>query len=238
MFKFLRRHRTIVLITVAFVFVGMILFGVGTTTFSSSPTDAIVKVNGKKITQAQYEDLYRQISRQQTDLTPDQRKKLVGRVFQELIRQEVFYQEAKNFGIEVSDHELQLHLASIPAFQKEGQFDPRVYYQTVAQVFRMRPVDFEEQRRRDLASNKLNRIISYSVHIREEDFQAALKRRISIETDPERVKELKENPELFRSEMRKQEVNLAFGDWLNQLNAKLRVEIVSEDFRKRLSGAG
>src|SRR5689334_18058935 len=144
MFRFFRKHRTVVMVALAACIGGMILFQIGTTSFLLSPHDTIVKVNGQSIAQIQFDRVYNQMIRQRTDATPDQRKQMLSMAFNELIRQEVFAQEAKTYGLEITDQELQFQLAAIPAFQTEGKFDPRKYVQVVGQAFGENPADFEK----------------------------------------------------------------------------------------------
>jgi len=236
MFKFLRRHRTILMVTLVVCILGLLIFGIGGTSFQASPQDVIAKVNGKKLRQIEFDRLYNQYIRQRPDMSPEQRKALPSEVFNELIRQEVFFQESERYGIRVTDHELQIHLASQKIFQKDGQFDPRLYYQTVVRGLGLTPEKFEEMRKKDMAAQKLNRIMAYSVHLPEQEFQDTLQRRLAIETDPEERKKLRENPQALRDQLRNEEVNRVLADWLTQLNSKLKVTIVSDHFRKRLSG--
>ena len=238
MFRFLRRHKTVLFISLAACLVGMLFFGIGTNTLFSSPYDVILKVNGEKVKQVEFERIYRQMVRQRgAEMTAEERRTLNQEALRELIRHKVFAQEAKKYGIRVSDQELQLQLASVPAFQKEGRFDPPTYVQTVSSVFGMTPNEFERMRRRDIAAQKLNQIIASSVHISDDAFQRALDFALKNETDKKRLKELKENPESLRDELRQREANQVFNDWLNQINSRLRVTIVSEAFRQRLEGA-
>jgi parvulin-like peptidyl-prolyl isomerase len=222
----------------AFCILGLLLFGIGGGSLAPSPTDAIFKVNGTKIAQVDFDRLYRQASRQRPTSTPEESKKLEGEVIQELIRTEVFYQEAKKYGLQVPDQDLQLHLSNYPAFQKEGKFDGQTYAQTVTQVLGMPLTDFEKARRKDIAAQKLTALINASVHVPDTMVKAALQNRLAIETDKKKKKELQENPEIVREELRNREANQVFADWLGQVNAALRVEPVSEAMKKRLTAGG
>lgn len=237
MFKFLRKHRTLLMTSLAVIAIALPFFGIGGSSLMPSSQDTIVKVNGEKIRQVSFDRLYNQMLRQKQDQTPENRQQLNQDVLNELIRQEVMYQEAKKYGLTVTDQELQLHLASIPAFQKEGRFDPSTYVRTVVQVFGTTTRNFEEDRKKDMAAFKLNQLISSSVHITDDVLQEALAERLANEKDKDKLKELRENPESLRNELAAEEANLVFRDWLNQLNSTLKVSIVSESFRKRMSGA-
>ncbi len=215
---------------------GLLLFGIGGGSMAPSPYDPILKVNGAKITQADYDRLYRQASRQRDVSTPDQQRQLEAEVIQELIRAEVFAQEAKKFGIKVPDQDLQLHLSNYPAFLKDGKFDPQQYMQTVTQVLGMPLADFEKARRKDIAAQKLTALINASVHIPDATLQEAVKSRLALETDKKKKKELQDNPDALREEIRNREANQVFSDWLSQVNASLTGKIVpvSEAMKKKL----
>src|SRR5687768_4082861 len=122
MFRFFRKHRAFVMIFMAACILGLLLFGIGGTSFVATPFDTIMKINGVKISQIQYDRIYNQLMRQREGATtPEERQQVQSQALNELIRQEVFYQESKKYGIAVTDQELQLQLANIPAFQKDGK---------------------------------------------------------------------------------------------------------------------
>ncbi len=236
MFRFFRKHRSFVMVALAACIVGVILFGIGTPSLTATPQDTVMKVNGQKVTQMDFDRIYNQLIRQrQTATTPEQRQQIQGQALNELIREEVFFQEAKKYGIQVTDQALQMQLGSIPAFQKDGHFDPATYVRAVNQAFQMTPHDFEKMHKRDIASRQLNQLIASAVNISDEQFQQALEARLKTETDPKVKKEMIDHPEKFRQEIQDKEVNLVFSDWLNQLNSTLKVNMVSDTFRKRLA---
>src|SRR5262245_22091292 len=111
MFKFFRRHRTVVMVALAACVGGLILFGVGGSSFMASPQDTVVKVNGKKLTGEQFERVFRAISRNQTDTSPKSQQQLMGQALNELIRQEVLYDQSQRYGMVVTDDELRMQLA-------------------------------------------------------------------------------------------------------------------------------
>jgi hypothetical protein len=214
----------------------LLLFGIGGTSFMTSPLDAVIKVNGHKITEADFDRVYNQVARSHTDTAPggSQRQQLTSQALNEIIRQEVFFQEAQKFHIRVSDQQLQMQLASYPAFQKDGKFDINTYARMVTQVMSMSPREFEKNQKKDIAGRELNQLVADSVHISDADLQLEIANRLATEKDPAKRKELKDNPEKVRAEMRDKELNLVFNDWLTQLNAALKVNIVSDAFKQRM----
>lgn len=237
MFRFLRKHQKILFTFVAICIVVVIFFGIGTNAIMHSPFDSILKVNGAKINQAQFDQIYNQIIRQHPATSPEIANQVMGQTMNEVIRQEVFDQEAKKYGIQVPDQEVMLTITGTPAFQnKEGKFDLSTYAQTLAQVVGMSPADFEKAKKKEIAARKINQLIASSIHVSDEAVESALKNRLATEKDSKKRKELIENPGIVADELQNQELNWVFNDWLTQINSQLKVEIISEPFKKRLSG--
>jgi peptidyl-prolyl cis-trans isomerase D len=237
MFRFFRKHQTVVMISLAGCIIGLLFFGIGSSSLLPSPQDKILKVNGRPVTQGQFDRLYNQIMRQKTGSTTAQdRQQAAKETLDELVRREVFAQEAQRYGLHVSDQELQMQIASVPAFQKDKQFDPRTYAQVVYQVFATTPREFEKSHRKDLESRKLNELIALAIHIPDDSYERELARRLASEKDSKALEKIKEKPETVREDMRAKEANLVFRDWLNQLNANLKVNVISDSFKKRMAG--
>ena len=235
MFKFFRKHRIVVFVSLAFVLLVLPFFGVGTSFLQSSPQDVILKINGEKVLQGQFDRLIDQINRQDPDMSPEKKVQVRGQAMNELIRLTVYDQEARNYGIRVSDQELRFQLENTPAFQKDGKFDGATYLQTLRQIGNVSPEEFEALRKKDIAASKLNQLISSSVHISDADLQEAVQNRMAIETDPKLKKEWRDDPEKLRDTIRNEELNWVYQDWLGQINSRLKVNIVSDKFRQSLS---
>jgi peptidyl-prolyl cis-trans isomerase D len=231
MFKFFRKHRTVVLVSLVICAIALPFLQIGSSSLLPSANDVVVKVNGRKVTQGQFDKLYNQAVRQRPASTPEQKQQVMREVLDELVRREVFAQEADKYGISVSDQEMQLQLASIPAFQKEGRFDPQTYMQVVYQSFGTTPKEFEKGFRKELQARKLNQLIGGSVFITDEAFAAA-----PPPPAPKDKKDKPMTPESYREELRSKELNLVYRDWLNYLNSNLKVNIVSDRFRDRMAG--
>jgi parvulin-like peptidyl-prolyl isomerase len=236
MFKFFRRHRTLVLVALAACVGGLVLFGAGGSSFMASPQDTIVKVNGRALKADQFDRIYRMMSRQQADTSPAAQQQLMGQALNEMIRQEVLSDEAKRYGLTVTDEELALQLASIPAFQREGRFDPATYDQVVRRTFGTPPHEFEKNHRKDLLVRKLNLLIASSVQVSDAEVKEQGAAILEAEKDPKVRKELASDAAKMRERVREREINLVFNDWLNRMNSELKVSIVSDRFRQRLGG--
>lgn len=236
MSKFLRKHKTILFVAMAIIFISLPFFGVGSNYLLSSPQDVVVKINGEKVKRKDYDRLLRQRLRQNPESTAEQRKQMNSEALNELVRITVFNQEAKKFKIHVPDQELRFIIEHTPAFQKDGRFDPPTYMRALTQVAETSPDEFEKFQRKDMAARKLNQLIASAVHVSDAELKDALPARLAIETDSKKKMELFKDPEKLRSEIQNQEINWVFQDWFGQINSKLKVLIVSERFKKSLSG--
>ena len=235
MFKFFRRHRTVVMVALALCVTGLIIFGVGGSSFMASPQDIAVKVNGHKITMMEFDRVYRAMVRQQqSDPSATQQQQFTGQALNEIIRQQVLAEEAKRYGLRVTDDELRLQLASIPAFQRDGHFDPATYEQVVRRTFGIAPAEFEQSHTKDLAVRKLNLLIASAIQITDAEVQLYRDAALASEKDPKAKKDLEGNPEKLRERIREHQVNIVFSDWLNRLNSELKVTNIGEPIRQRL----
>jgi peptidyl-prolyl cis-trans isomerase D len=231
MMKWLRKHRhTIFLVTVGGFVVGSFM-GFGSYFFSRSPYDAAIEVNGEPVSYKRYQTRLRQyMQNRPADAPPldDQgMKALRQNVLQDLVREMVFSQEARRYGIEVTNNELAASLQRIPAFQRDGRFDPRLYVQVVQQAFRVELDEFEEDRRQEIRVQKLQGLLAQSVSVPPLEFQREYQKRMALGS-PEERKKIAEKPDELREEIRKEQVNYIFQEWLSQVNNKLKVNVYLE----------
>jgi hypothetical protein len=234
--KFFRKHRTFVFVFLAAIMVSLPFFGVGTNYLFSSPQDVVMQVNGAKVRRADYDRLLNQILKSKPDMKPEQKQQARAQAMNELIRLIVYDQEAAKYGLHVSDQELRAQIEHTPAFQKDGKFDPSTYVNTLTNLADTTPEEFEAFRKKDMAAFKLNQLVASAAGVSDADVQEAMNNRMAVETDPKKKKEWKENPESLRAEIRGQQVNWLFQDWLGSINSTLKVKITSDEFRKSLEG--
>jgi peptidyl-prolyl cis-trans isomerase D len=225
MMDFLRKHRqTIFLITIsgflagAFVGFGGYFFG------NRSTADAVAEINGTRIPYKQYSRLFntmlnnlRKGDEEITDEILTQKKQ---EALQDLIQEEVFWQEAKKYGVTVSDGELAADIHHYPAFQKEGQFDRMTYYYVLRQVLRTTPRQFEESRRRQIAIYKLRHLIASSVQISEPELY-----RQYFKEHKGDMSKYQEERQSFLENLRQQKISLVFAEWFKQLNQTTKIKV-------------
>ena len=214
MMNFFRKHKVaIILIILIGFFGGTFIAGFGVSTFGSraSSFDTVAVVNGEKIPYKYYYGLYNNLlgslKNSGQDITNDLMKMTQNQILKTLVQDELIWQQAKKYGIIVSDAELAQDIQSYPYFLNSlGQFDSRNYYQFLNNV-RMSPKDFESLRRKQLAANKLQILIASSAKISNSEVTDDLN-----ETDLIQVK-----------------ANEILNDWFDTVKKNSKIQILLED---------
>jgi peptidyl-prolyl cis-trans isomerase D len=147
------------IIVLVFVF-----WGVGSN--SGPQTQTVAEVNGKRISDTDYQRVMRQVSKSQGQaLDEDQLNELARQVIAQLIEQEVLLQHADSLDIEVSDEEIARYVLQYDAFKdNDGKFSKVLYDRTLKRLGLTRG-KFEEQARRELQIGKLRELAASSVHV-------------------------------------------------------------------------
>jgi peptidyl-prolyl cis-trans isomerase D len=221
----LRKHRnTIFLITIGGFLAGAFM-GFGSYFFGrKSVGDAVAEVNGTKIPYMDYSTLLNRVldeaRKTQSEFSPEFLNQKKQETMQDLIQEEVFWQQAQKYGITVSDSELAADIQHYPAFQKDGKFDQSLYFMTLTQALRTTPRKFEESRRRQIAIYKLRYLIASSVTISYPDLQL----RYSM-TNKGDMKNFEKDRAAFLEKLKQEETSMVFQDWFKQLNTSTKVQI-------------
>jgi parvulin-like peptidyl-prolyl isomerase len=227
--KWFRKNRKKVFLLVIAIFVIGSFAGFGSYFFSQSPYDAAILVNGRKIPYKRFENLYQRVIEEQRQKSPEplndqQREYLKRQVVQALIQEEVFLMEAENLGIQATDAELAQGIQSIPAFQRDGRFDVRVYQDMLARL-RVRVEDFEAEQRNQLRAQKAQFIMASGVKISSLEFPTKVQAALAQATPDER-KMILENPDGFRENARRQEVQACLQEWYTDINTTLKIKVL------------
>lgn len=102
--------------------------------------------------------------------------KLRKDVLEEIIRERLIFNRSSDMGLRVSDEQVRSVITTIPTFQKDGKFDHEVYEIALSRQGRT-PVQFEEQIRSSLISSQLDRVITSSEFITEQDITETIQLR-------------------------------------------------------------
>jgi peptidyl-prolyl cis-trans isomerase D len=166
MLRILREHATswmlrgiLILVAVTFISWG------GYSLIRERKHTYAAKVNGVVIEMKDYNDAYQGVIKQYRDaLGPSFTEKMIEqlrlreKVLDDLISRVLILQEARRLGLAIHDEELREALESIPAFQVDGQFDPR-NYERFLRINRMSSEDFERMQRESLLFSKVANLI-------------------------------------------------------------------------------
>jgi peptidyl-prolyl cis-trans isomerase D len=168
MISWMQKHNkylvwTIWVATIAFIGAGFV--GWGSYNFGSKAGN-IAKVGDIEISQTKlnmiYSNIYNQYNQAMNGTLDDKKAKemgLVQQAFSRLAIQAKILNFAKKIGIVVSDNEVREKLQAIPAFQKDGVFNKKVY-ETYLQSQRLKAKTFENTFREELIIQKTISLLS------------------------------------------------------------------------------
>jgi hypothetical protein len=219
-----KRNREIMLLTFGTFVIGGVVFtgaqGMGQTGFSPA-----LIVNGEKISYNRFQARLRQnVDRQgAAGLSEDKREALKRSTREEMVQETAILQEARRYGLTVTDGEVAAFIQSIPAFQQDGHFDPNRYMTVLTQQLRVTPSEFEEDRRRDILRQKLIMFLSSSIKVSEDEAKTFLHRH-AAEIPAKDLKELASDPAKLMNVVGQEEGNAVFRAWIQQMQGRLKVE--------------
>lgn len=234
---FLRKHmRIIFFITIVF-FLGSALIGFGGYLFGSkSSMDAVVEINGEEVPYRRFSNMMARVTenmaQKKEEMTEQIRQQKKQEILQDLIQETVFWQQSKKYGISVSDSELAADIQRYPAFQRDGHFDHQTYYQVLGQMLRMSAVEFEDSRRRQIATFKLRHLIASSIRITE----AELRYEYARANRGNMAAFEKDRPKFLES-LRQEKTMLVFNEWFKQLNSSMKIKVHLEEIERSERGA-
>jgi len=230
--NWLRKHKNIILIATIAGFVTSTFVGFGLyMVFGSAGGGIVLEVNAEKIPYSRYTTLYNRIVDSRRDsgqeLTPEILNQLKNEVIQSLVRESVFVQEAKRYGIHVSDNELAQSLAQIPAFQKDGKFDIQTYAQSLRFALRMTPEEFEETQRRQIMVARLQAFVRGRIIIANKELEQdyLLSRKLPSGSLPSKIlKDFEEDKAGFKTKLLEEKGAHVLNRWYQQLGTNLQVK--------------
>jgi len=151
-------------IVLAFVFMGA-------GSFNANRTTKAATVNGEPISIREYQQAYQGIierlrqqfgDRMNNDMLEmfDVKKQAINQV----IETELLRQTAKKYNLQVAPDELAETITSIPAFQRNGSFNPQQYRMVLSQN-RLSPESFEALQRESMLIQKLRSIVASGIQV-------------------------------------------------------------------------
>lgn len=157
-FKSIFAYFVFALIIFIFIFIGVPL------NFSTGGYAA--RINKRVISLAQFQQALNRVESNKTPSAPEnatRQAETQREVLRSLINREIFYQNAIDQGLNVSDSELRDYITSIKAFQdKKGRFKSSTYL-TYLQSSRMVASDFEDQVKQDILVTRVRKGFDYAL---------------------------------------------------------------------------
>lgn len=168
MMRWMAKNRVNMIRFIVLVFLLGTFAGFGGYVWMKSDGDPAFLVNGEKISIRQLKNHTRELetySKDSTSSSPPTAAQWTARAGQSLTQLSAFSQEAKRWGLDVSDAEVAFYIQSMPGFQQDGKFDGMLYNQTLRQRLGVRPQDFETLRRQELMAQKMQWTLIDQVYI-------------------------------------------------------------------------
>jgi peptidyl-prolyl cis-trans isomerase D len=174
--------RVIFIVTVV-AFLGGIFFGAVSFLFNK-PSDFVVKVNGTKIPVNLFYSIYTSSVKgyEQAANKPLDEKELneiKSRVIQTLVQTELLCQEAKKYGIIVTDEELKNDLQNSLEFRDGNAFSMQKYA-AFLNAIQMKPKEYEDLRRKQIKASKVKMLMASSIKTWSYEVESAEKQKLPL----------------------------------------------------------
>ncbi len=166
MISWMQKHKKYLVITIwisTIAFVGAGFVGWGAYKYGSSG-DTMVEVGDTKVTIKEFQNRYSQLYNYYNKLfggkLDQQKAKEMGldkMAFEQLIKEALLLNYAKEHGLIVTDEEVAKKIESMKVFQQDGHFSKELYLNLLKQN-RMRPKDFEESIKKELLLAKIKEV--------------------------------------------------------------------------------
>ncbi len=143
MFDFVQKNQIFIKILLGGIALTFVGFGVGT--YSGVSDSTVAKVDGEKIDRTELEKALRS---QNAD--PQTQRA----VLEQMIGERLLARQATRLNLTATDEAVRRKVLTMPAFQKDGHFDPK-QYEAVLNSNGYQPANFESQMRRDLSVQAL-----------------------------------------------------------------------------------
>jgi peptidyl-prolyl cis-trans isomerase D len=175
MLSLMRKHAQSWLIKIALFIIAIVFVFWGVGSFKSDPTAKVAKVNGKIITQNEYQQAYQQYLQMlqgteggRLDEKALKELKVKKKVLDLLIQKQIMSDLGKEMGFSVGPEALSRKIEQIPAFQENGKFSPS-RYRRLLQSNRITPEEFEAEQSSALLEERLRSFITDFVKIEPEE---------------------------------------------------------------------
>lgn len=176
MLEGMRKHAKYFYFLFFIVILSFVFWGVGPL---DQPTSVVVaEIGSDKVTVEEFwraydnaRNMYRQIFKDQFNETMEKQLNLKEAVLDSIIEERVLLATAADMGITVNDTEVQEMIVNDQRFKRDGAFKKEIYFRTL-ELSRLSPDQYERMLRRQLALEKMKRIVWASVDVTPMDVPA------------------------------------------------------------------
>jgi peptidyl-prolyl cis-trans isomerase D len=212
--NFFRKHIRAIFVVTIVTFLGGIFLGAVSYLFNKS-SDFAVKINGTKIPMNLFYSIYKSSVKsyqQDTNKSLDEKElnEVKARIIQTLVQTELLCQEAKKYGVIVTDEELKSDLQNSLEFKDGDTFNIHKYTAFLNAV-QMNPKDYESLRKKQLMANKVKMIMASSVKLWNYEVESASK----------------QNPPIHKNDLFFTKVNVILTEWY--VGAKRNSNVISNE---------
>jgi len=226
--KFLRKNMRVIFLLTFLGFIAGIFIGFGGYFFGGSASgDTVAEINNTKIPYRKYISMFNRtmdrLRQENTEITDQVLAQKKQEIVQDLIQEEVFYQESKKYGITVSDQEIAYDIQRWDAFKNNGVFNQQQYFQVLAYRLKMTPQEFEESRKKQIAMAKLRELIISGIKLTDQEIQIEY----YLKNKGNMNKFNTEKPKFFE-ELYREKVNNILQEWYKILNVSTKIKVYPE----------
>lgn len=237
MYKFMNKHkRKIFTITIAGFFAGVFVGFGGYLLSSNAANETVLVINGKKIPYKMFSSIYSRsleaTRKEGKEVDPQLEAQKKQEALQNLIQDEVFWQESKKLKLAISDSEVASQIQSYPAFQRNGTFDQQMYFQSLFGVLKMNPEQFEDSIRKQISQFKLRNLIIATVAISEPE----LKFEYALANNGD-MANFETNRKEFTEKLKQEKAQMIFGEWYKQLNQATKIDVRLQNIERKFKGS-
>jgi peptidyl-prolyl cis-trans isomerase D len=177
-----KKSGLLVKIILGVIVIGFSFFGIESY-FVARVDNSVARVGGTEITQEQFRQRFdenRQRMMQMmggaVDASYFERPEMKHQILEQLVNEQVLIETNQKLGITVPDERVKSEILSVPAFQKDGKFDPDTYKMLLMSQG-MTPRSFDDRIRDDLAVRTLPEQVGSTVLITDADVDTYLRLR-------------------------------------------------------------
>jgi peptidyl-prolyl cis-trans isomerase D len=175
MLSLMRKHAQSWLIKIALFIIAIVFVFWGVGSFKSDPTAKVASVNGKTITQNEYQQAYQQYLQMlqgseggRLDEKALKELKVKKKVLDLLIQKRIMADLGQEMGFSVGPEALARKIEQFPAFQENGKFSAS-RYRRLLQANRITPEEFEAEQASAMLEDRLRSFVGEFVKVEPEE---------------------------------------------------------------------